>query len=183
MKKTFFLLAAFLPAALFSGTLSAQDSTAPRDLAASQRARSTTASANYTSPSALNDVAATSIHVRAIKDFKGRFAKSADEKWFRIEKGFCVYFTEDGFQTRAFYDPKGHWQASLKYADQFQLPPFIRDLVRRAYYDLDITLVNIIEVPEHKAYVVHLEDKKTLKILRVSEDGEMDVLHDYTKSN
>jgi hypothetical protein len=43
--------------------------------------------------------------------------------------------------------------------------------------------VNIIEVPDHTAYLVHLEDKNSLKIVRVNQDGEMDVLTDLTKVN
>jgi hypothetical protein len=181
MKKATFLSAAFLSAALISGHLYAQDSKTQPDLAVNQpRNASGTAPSGTVLP---HELAVSSLSVRAIKDFKSRFTQVEDESWGLADKGFCVCFTNQGFKVRAYYDRRGNWQASLKYCDESQLPFFIRDVVKRTYYDLAITLVNIIQVPEHTAYLVHLEDKKTIKIVRVSEDGEMDLLNDYIKAN
>jgi len=182
MKKTPFFLAAVLSAALISGNLYAQNSIAQKDLAGTQPVHATDLDTASSNASPAHDAAVSSINVRAIKDFKGRFNKATDERWCRLEKGFCASFIQDGLKVRAYYDTRGHWQASLTYCDEFQLPHFIRDIVKRTWYDLAITVVNIVEVPEHKAYLVHLEDKYTLKIVRVSEDGEMDVLNDYIKT-
>jgi hypothetical protein len=183
MKKTTFRVAAFLSAALISGHLYAQDTKAQADLAGNQPAHTNASATASPGTSLAHEAAASTISVRAIKDFKGRFTKAADERWSLLDKGFCAYFTQDGIKVRAYYDTKGHWQASLRYCNEFQIPHFIRDIVKRTYYDLAITFVNIVEVPEHTVYLVHLEDKNTLKIVRVNEDGEMDVLNDYIKSN
>lgn len=181
MKKTTFLAAASLSAALISGHLHAQDITVREDLVANQPLNvSATASSDA---SLAHKAAVSTISVRAIKDFKSRFTKVEEEQWFRENKGFCVYFTNDGFKVRAFYDKRGNWEASLKYCLESSLPHSVRDVVKRTYYDLAITFVNIIEVPNHIAYVVHLEDKSTLKIVRVNEEGEMDVLNDLIKLN
>jgi hypothetical protein len=181
MKQATFLAAAFFSATLISGQLYAQDKTTQPDLAINQPRN---APANASSGAAhANDAAVSTLSVRAIKDFKLRFTKVENESWGRSDKGFCVTFTNDGFKVRAYYDRKGYWLASLKYCDESQLPPFIRDVVKRTYYDLAITLVNIIQVPDHVAYLVHLEDQKTFKIVRVNEDGEMDLLNDYIKAN
>jgi hypothetical protein len=181
MKNTPFLLAAFLSAALISGHLYAQDTIAQRDVAAIQPVHVNASATASSGTSLAHEAAVSAISVRAIKDFKGRFTKVADERWFLMDKGFCAYFSQDGLQVRAYYDARGYWQASLKYCDEFQIPHFIRDVVKRTYYDLAITFVNIVEVPDHKAYLVHLEDKKTLKIVRVNEEGEMDVMNEFTK--
>jgi hypothetical protein len=183
MKKTTFLVAAFLSASLISGRLCAQDSIAQSDLAGTRPVRATASATSSSGAPFINEAAASSVSVRAIKDFKTRFTKAADEKWSLMDKGFCAYFTQDGRKVRAYYDTRGHWQASIKYCDETQLPHFIRDVVKRTYYDLAITFVNIIEVPDHTAYLVHLEDKKTLKIVRVNEDGEMEVMNDLIKLN
>jgi hypothetical protein len=180
MNQATFLAAAFLSATLISGHLYAQDITTQPDLAINQLRN---AQANAASGAHPNDAAVSTLSVRAIKDFKTRFTKVENESWGRSDKGFCVSFTNDGFKVRAYYDKKGFWLASLKYCDESQLPPFIRDVVKRTYYDLAITHVNIIQVPEHVAYLVHLEDQKTFKIVRVNEDGEMDILNDYIKAN
>ena len=181
MKQATFLAVALFSAALISGRLHAQDNTTQTDLAINQ-SRNTPAIASLGAAHP-NDVAVSSLSTRAIKDFKSRFTKVADESWGRSDKGFCVSFTNDGFKVRAYYDRKGHWLASLKYCDESQLPHFIRDIVKRTYYDLAITHVNIIQVPEHIAYLVHLEDQKTFRIVRVNEDGEMDTLNEYVKAN
>ena len=184
MKKTPILAAALLSAAFISGHLSAQESKSRVNLAATQSATtSATASSGAASSGAAiaNEAAVSTISVRAIKDFKGRFTKVADERWFLMDKGFCAYFTQDGLKVRTYYDTRGRWKASLKYCNEFQIPHFIRDVVKRTYYDLAITFVNIVEVPEHTVYLVHLEDKTSLKIVRVNEEGEMDVLNEFTK--
>jgi hypothetical protein len=181
MKKATFLTAAFLTAALISGHLYAQDSKTQSDLAASQPRN---ASATATSGTAIpHEVAVSSLSVRAIKDFKSRFTKVEAESWGRFDKGFFVYFTNDGFKVRAYYDQRGYWLASLKYCGESQLPPFVRDIVKRTYYDFAISQVDIVQVPEHTVYLVHLEDQKTFKTVRVNEEGEMDVLNAYLKAN
>jgi|HubBroStandDraft_1064217.scaffolds.fasta_scaffold74582_3 hypothetical protein len=179
MKKATFLAAAFLSAALFSSNVYAQDSKKQPDLAVNQTPNAT-ALFGREIPHA---PAVSTLSVRAIKDFKSRFRKVQDETWGLTDNGFIVCFTNAGFKIHAYYDRKGNWLASLKYADETQLPFFISDVVKRTYCDLAITHVNIIEVPDRTVYLVHLEDEKTFKIVRVSEEGEMDVLHEYTKAN
>ena len=105
------------------------------------------------------------------------------EQWSLTNNGFCAYFATNGITTRAYYDTRGRWQGSLRYSDEFQLPHSIRDIVKRTYYDFAITVAITVEVPGHIAYIVHLEDKNSLKIVRVNEDGEMDVMDDFIKSS
>jgi hypothetical protein len=181
MKRATLLAAASLSAALISGHLYAQGNKTQEDLAINQ---SRIAPAAVSSGAAINDkVAVSTLSARAIKDFKSRFTKVTNESWGRSDKGICVNFTNDGFSTLAYYDRRGHWLASMKTCGESQLPHFIRDVVKRTYYDFTITCVNIIEVPDHSAYVVHLEDQKTFRIVRVTEDGEMDTLNEYVKQN
>ena len=54
-------------------------------------------------------------------------------------------------------------------------------MVRSKYFDLSITLVEELQIPDHTTYVVYLEDKSTIKILKVNEEGEFEVLQDLTK--
>jgi hypothetical protein len=180
MKKVTFLAAASLSAALLSGHLYAQDSQKQPVLAVNQSLNSSDTLFGTEIP---HEPAVSTLSVRAIKDFKSRFTKVAGETWGLTDKGFVVCFSNEGCKVNAYYDRKGNWVASLKYADESKLPRFVRDVVKRTYYDLDITHVNIIEVPDRTVYLVHLEDKKTFKIVRVTEEGDLDVLHEYTKAN
>jgi hypothetical protein len=183
MKKTIFSAAVLLSAALISGKGYAQDNKDQRDLAAAQSSNANTSAIASAGAPLAHAAAASAISHRAIKDFRSRFTKVADEQWSRMDKGFCAFFSKDGFKVRAYYNARGDWQGSLKYCNEFQLPHAIRDIVKRTYYDLSITSVTIVEIPDHIAYLMNLEDSTTLKVVRVNEDGEMDVLKDFTKSN
>lgn len=183
MKKATILVGSLLSGALIYGQLQAQDSMAPANLAANEPVKAISSSSATPGASLMHEATLGKTAARAIKDFKSRFTKVADEHWSHASKGSSVYFTSNGFKIRAYYDARGNWQGSMKYCDESQLPHFIRDVIRRTYYDLAITTVIIAEVPDHVAYVVDLEDPRTLKVVRVSEDGELDVLQDLTKVN
>jgi len=182
MKQTIFPVAVLLSAALISGQTYAQDNKGQTDLAAAQPSNANPSATTAAGASLAHAAPASTISLRAIKDFRSRYTKVADEQWSRLDKGFCASFSKDGFKVRAYYNTRGDWQASLKYGNESQLPYFIRDVVKRTYYDLAITSVTIVEVPNHMAYLMNLEDSSTLKVVRVNEDGEMDVLKDLVKS-
>lgn len=175
------LTAAGLSAAMTSGQIFAQDIKNQADLAGTTVAKTHAKPAGLSDAPPANTATVSTINLHAIKDFKARFGNVKDERWYAIKEGFLAYFSRNGYSERAYYDRKGHWLASLIYADEHKLPANIRDLVRRAYYDQPITFVQVVEVPDHIVYLVHVEDKATLKILRVSEEGEMDVMNEFTK--
>ena len=132
--------------------------------------------------SGTNALDAKSINVKAIKDFKGRFDRAQNEKWFAISGGYMSSFNMDGYVDRAFYDKKGHWLSSLTLYGEHGLPKEIRSLVRGSYLDFTITLVEEVQIPENTVYIVHLEDQKHLKIVRVTTDGDMDVMQEFDKN-
>jgi len=183
MKQTIFPVAVLLSAALISGQTYAQENKGQTDLAAAKTSNAAPSAIASTGTPLPNPAAASTISLRAIKDFRSRFTKVADEQWSKIDKGFCACFTKDGFKVRAYYNTRGDWQASIKYGNESQLPFFVRDVVKRTYYDLAITSVTIVEIPDHKVYLMNLEDSTTLKVVRVNEEGEMDILKDLVKSN
>ncbi|HEY4289277.1 MAG TPA: hypothetical protein VGN00_19385 [Puia sp.] len=179
MKKTLLLLAAgCMSAALISGHLCAQDPKDQATLASAATAKTSPAAAS--SPSMANTVN-NRISLRTMKDFRKRFTGAKGELWFPVNTGFLASFTVDGFQHRAFYDKKGRWQSSMKDGSEKQLPRDVRAIVKSTYYDFAITLVRIVEIPDHKVYIIHLEDENSFKIVRVNEDCEMDVLDEFTK--
>ena len=118
----------------------------------------------------------------AIKDFKGRYALASGEKWFALKGGFMAYFSQDGFNNRAYYNKKGRWQCSLTYYNEDKLPRGIRAIVRSTYYDYTITVVEDVETCVNGVYLIYLEDKTSIKIVRVTRDGDMDVFKEIIKS-
>jgi hypothetical protein len=183
MKKTIHLFAVgCMSAAMISGHVWAQDTKNQAGLASAPTANAHAVAAP-SNGSFTNTAGVSTISLHAIKDFKGRFTNAKDEQWYSMKTGFLAYFTQDGFRERACYDKKGRWQYSLKYWNESKLPPDIRAVVKRTYYDFAITLVEIVEIPGHMVYLVHLDDEKNHKIVRVSEEGEMDVLEEFSKAN
>ena len=187
MKKSILLLAiGCLSAAMLPGIITAQSlsnhenpKSAQTNIAPVQVTPFSYASFDPSTPS-LPDLS--SVNLKAVKDFKGRFATVKDEKWFSVNGGFMTYFTQDGFGERVFYSKKGHWQGSLRFCSENKLPQSIRATVRSIYFDFNITIVELVEVPGHMVYIIHLEDATNIKIIRVSEEGEMDIMEEYTKA-
>ncbi len=124
---------------------------------------------------------AKTINAKVIKDFQGRFAGATNAMWFSDANGFVSYFVENGYGNRVFYDKKGRWAYSLLFYGEDKLPKDIRSSVKSVYYDLNITGVEEVQTVSGMAYILHLEDKSTIKILKVSKDGDMEIMQDLTK--
>jgi len=130
MKQTIFPVAVLLSAALISGQTYAQENKGQTDLAAARTSNAASPAIASTGATLPHPAAASSISIRAIKDFRSRFTKVAGEQWSVLDKGFCVWFSKDGVKVRAYYNSRGDWQASLKYCNESQLPHFVRDVVK-----------------------------------------------------
>lgn len=183
MKKSIFLLTAgWVSAAILTGHVLAQDIKHPADLASAQGSNKPAPVAVGSNSSRENTAAASTVNLHALKDFKGRFASVKDEKWFSLKEGFIAYFTQDGFRNRAYYSKRGTWLYSLQFCDEKKLPRDVRAMVKSTYYDFTITVVEIVEIPNHLVYLIHLEDATNIKIVRVSAEGDMDVYQEFKKS-
>ena len=121
------------------------------------------------------------INAKAIKDFQERFSNAGNAMWFSDPNGFVTYFVKDGYGDRVFYDKKGRWQYSLIFYGEDKLPRDVRAIVRSTYFDLSITLVEEVQTNNGMVYIVHLEDKSNIKILKVSKEGEMEIMQELTK--
>ena len=121
------------------------------------------------------------INAKAIKDFNARFNGVNNAMWFSDRNGFTSYFVKDGFGNRAFYDKKGHWQYSLIFYSEDKLPRDVRAAVKSTYFDMAITLVEEVQTTDGKVYILHLEDKANIKILKVNDMGEYEILQDLSK--
>jgi hypothetical protein len=119
---------------------------------------------------------------KAVRDFQARFQKVENAMWFSDQNGFMSYFIKNGYGNRVFYDKKGHWEFSLILYGEDQLPVDLRAAVKSRYFDLAITLIEEVQTNNGMVYIVHLEDKSNIKILRLSNDAEMEILQELTKA-
>ncbi|HEX3080145.1 MAG TPA: hypothetical protein VHQ04_06765 [Puia sp.] len=133
--------------------------------------------------SVLNDIPeGKDFNSKAVRDFHTRFQKVENAMWFSDQNGFMSYFIKNGFGNRVFYDRKGHWEFSLILYTEDQLPVDLRASVKSKYFDLAITLIEEVQTNNGMVYIVHLEDKSNIKILRLSSDAEMEILQELTKA-
>jgi hypothetical protein len=121
------------------------------------------------------------INSKAIKDFQERYNNIKDEMWFSDQNGFESYFVQDGFGNRAFYDKKGHWLYSFILHREYELPSQVRASIKSIYFDLAITQVEEVQSIYGVTYIVNLEDKSNIRILKVNDMGEMNTLLALTK--
>jgi hypothetical protein len=185
MKTTLIKLSiGFTSMAALSNCIYAQNSVGPVAFSSTKTfkssIRSLTALENLTSTgSYIPD--AKDIQSKAVKDFQIRFSNVSNAVWFSDPNGFLSYFVQDGYGNRVFYDKKGRWKFSLILYGENKLPRDIRALIKSTYYDLAITLVKEVRTIDGVGYVVNLEDKSNIKIIKINNGGEMEILLELTK--
>jgi|SRR5450631_2631362 len=121
------------------------------------------------------------INSKAIKDFQVRYSNIKNPMWFSDQNGFVSYFVQDGYGDRVFYDKKGRWQFSLILHKENELPYDARASIKSTYFDLAITQVEEVQTVDGATYIVNLEDKSNIKILKVNKEGEIVILLELIK--
>lgn len=121
------------------------------------------------------------VHARALKNFSKTY-KTGSPSWFETREGYLAQMEENGIKTKVFYDHKGNKTGTIKSYFEDKLAANIRHLVKSVYYDYSIYFVQEVTVGNVTAYLVKIEDKVSLKTIRVV-DGEMDVYEALTKAN
>jgi putative component of toxin-antitoxin plasmid stabilization module len=127
----------------------------------------------------LRKIEAKYMNFKALKDFKTRFG--TDGTWFTAQYGIVSYFTQDGYTNRVYYDKKGHWVYSLLTYGENKLDRDVRKAVKMNFYDLNITLVKELQTLSGLVYIITLEDKTSIKLLKINREGEMEIMQEMTK--
>ena len=174
MKKLFFrYILGIIPAIAFFNGVAAQDSKLiPETINSSKEVAYADKTDAHPEPASVN--------TKAVKNFNKSF-KGVDANWFQTKEGSIAEFKKDGIVTRIDYDHKGRFIAMIRHYSEDKLPRDVRHLVKSTYYDYNIFLVVEVTFDNKTAYLVKMEDEKTLKTIRVV-DGEMDVYEDFNKS-
>lgn len=125
---------------------------------------------------------ATAINIKAVRDFVKTFKTISNNKWLLARDGASTsIFTSDGITTRVTYDNKGQRLYILKIYEENKLAEEIRDRVKREYYNARITPVKELQTYDALLLYVHLQDKNTLKVVRIAADGEMKLVENFIK--
>lgn len=121
------------------------------------------------------------IHVKAVRDFARHYGNSNEAKWYVVKNGFIARFKSEEKNHMVAYNEHGKWMFTISQYDEFKLPSDVRATVKSNYYDYTITLVEEVQSSGRTFYIVHMEDEKTWKNLKI-EDGEMEIMEDFNKS-
>ena len=122
-----------------------------------------------------------SLSTKALKDFNKTFKDAGNAAWSETNDGFMAKFKKDDVETKVFYDRKGRWMANVRNYQEDKLPKEIRHMVKSNYYDYNIFLVQEVTVGNKTAYLVKIEDKTSIKTIRITDDG-MDEYEAFEKS-
>jgi hypothetical protein len=110
-----------------------------------------------------------------------KIIKSLDgEKWFSFSDGYVVEFTHDCIPMLAAYNKKGNWEFTVSYNSEKDLPVEVRQVVKNSFPDFNITRAEKVRVAEKTIYVLHMQNEKSWKNVRVCE-GEMEAMEDFNK--
>ncbi len=122
------------------------------------------------------------VSTRAIRDFMDRFDQVENARWFAMpDGGFESYFIQDGLGQRVIYDKRGGWHFSLITYKEDKLPRNIRSAIKSVYFDFEITLAEELQTILGTEWVVNLEDESHIRVVKVTKDGEMEVLQELNK--
>jgi hypothetical protein len=181
MKRIFI---AFIKGCIFSliitGTAFAQNSMGLYVINDANTFRSALAAIDAKSLNGYSTSEVSEINAKAVKDFSKTFKNAANTQWYKIPDGFVAHFSVNGVEKRTYYDKRGNWHFTITYLDEKALPKDVRGQVKSIYYDYDIATIQKVEVEDKVVYLIHMQDEKTWKTVRVSEDG-MDEIENYTK--
>jgi|GEM_PF-4122003 len=96
-------------------------------------------------------------------------------------KGYTVRSVIDGRKSTTAYDKRGNWVYTIQYYSTDNLDKNIVDKVRNDYNNYGVTAIQKIEQPGADAvYVVNIENKTSIKIVRIVND-DVELVKDLTK--
>jgi len=99
----------------------------------------------------------------------------------KSNKGYVVHTVIDGRPSATAYNKNGKWVYTIQQYNVNNIDENIVDRVKSVYYKYDITGIQKVEQPGQDAvYFVHLEDRKSIKIVRLTND-EMELIEDLVK--
>jgi len=124
------------------------------------------------------------INIWAVRDFLSRFENVKNALWFATPKGgFEAYFVLDGYGERVTYDQRGGWLMSVITYRENSLPAEIRSAVKSVHFDFDIVLVEEISTNEGMEYIVFLENRSSIRLVRITPKGEMENVQELDRNS
>jgi hypothetical protein len=120
------------------------------------------------------------IKIKALRDFSKTFETVTNEDWYIIKNGFMAKFKQAEIQYRVIYGKGGNLIATFRYYTEEQLPQEVRSMVKSTWCNCTISQITEVSFGGKTAYLVNIEDEKSLKTIKVVND-EMEVYQEIIK--
>ena len=121
------------------------------------------------------------LDTRAVRSFAKTYWDASEASWVNYSDGYVVSFTRNGIVHRAYYTRSGALECTILQYGEKDMPADIRHMVKSAYYDYSIFLVNEVIKRGKTSYVIKIEDKTSIKEIEFDDDG-MEVTKEFKKS-
>ena len=122
------------------------------------------------------------VSTRVNKSFGRMFKDVSHPRWYKLHEKFMVRFIQNDQENKAVLTKGGQLVYHIRYGAEKNLPADIRHLVKSNYYDQTITWVYNVNQDNRNIWIISMEDKKDLVMLRV-EDMELEETQRFHKPN
>jgi hypothetical protein len=122
------------------------------------------------------------VNGKAERNFKKNYYKANGVEWSTLQdNSLMCRFSMNNIPYRAFYTTHGQWRYTVSSYDASRLDKGIYDNIKSAYYNSSIVFVNQIDrVNGTPVYIVEIQDEKSIKKLRVDNEG-MEIVEESVK--
>ena len=117
---------------------------------------------------------------KVLKSFHKSFGEKPGAIWTKSENGFVVYFKDSTMATNVYFTNSGAIDYKINYYHEDQLRRDVRHTIKSNFYDYYIRLVSEVHKDGTVFYFVKIEDKDSIKTIRVV-DQEWQVVEEITK--
>ena len=122
------------------------------------------------------------VNLKAEKSFQKDYHKTSGVEWSTLlDNSFMCRFFMNGILHRAFYSARGQWIATVSNYGAGKLDKVVYEKIKSVYYNSMIVYVNQVDRVNGKTiYVVEIHDEKSIKKLRVDDEG-MEIVEELAK--
>ena len=125
----------------------------------------------------LNTVAS---NIKVERSFTSYFGENAENNWSKVGKDFLNHFHVNGLPANALFRKNGELVYLIMYGTEKNLPADIRNIVKREYYDYNITMAIEVKEDNRDIWVIKLDNTSEQITVRV-EDNEMEQTQQFKK--
>ncbi len=119
---------------------------------------------------------------KVLKTFHTTFSHAQRVKWMEHEDFFDVSFVQSGIQSNVRYDKSGAFLSCTRYYNEQQLPVNILCKLKDRWSDRKVFGVTEVTSQDNINYFVKMYDNKNWYSVKVSDDGQMEVVEKYKKA-